>query len=71
MQEELRQVLMIYREKKQNDKDGLSPKVFLDRFSTPREVQNWLTTKKFSERYEELNCNVTLQKAQFPLRKYF
>ncbi|XP_029031991.1 epidermal growth factor receptor kinase substrate 8-like protein 1 isoform X2 [Osmia bicornis bicornis] len=50
VQEELKQVLMIYREKKRHDKDGLSPKVFLDRFSSPREVQNWLTAKEFSEK---------------------
>ncbi|XP_034170990.2 epidermal growth factor receptor kinase substrate 8 isoform X1 [Osmia lignaria lignaria] len=50
VQEELKQVLMIYREKKRHDKDSLCPKVFLDRFSSPREVQNWLTAKKFSEK---------------------
>ncbi|XP_076393919.1 epidermal growth factor receptor kinase substrate 8 isoform X2 [Megachile rotundata] len=49
MQEELRQVLMIYREKKSSN-ESVTPEAVLDRFSTPREVQKWLTSKGFSDK---------------------
>nr|XP_012138426.1 PREDICTED: epidermal growth factor receptor kinase substrate 8-like [Megachile rotundata] len=49
MQEELRQVLMIYREKKSSN-ESVTPEAVLDRFSTPREVQKWLASKGFSDK---------------------
>ncbi|XP_017759781.1 PREDICTED: epidermal growth factor receptor kinase substrate 8-like isoform X2 [Eufriesea mexicana] len=50
MQEELKQVLMIFREKKDHYSNSINRDPVLDQYSTPREVQNWLTAKKFSEK---------------------
>lgn len=52
MQEELKQVLLIFREKKENYSDNRDP--VLDQYCTPREVQNWLVAKKFSEKYDRV-----------------
>ncbi|XP_076761301.1 epidermal growth factor receptor kinase substrate 8 isoform X2 [Xylocopa sonorina] len=50
MQEELKQVLMIFREKREPYTDSINRKPVLDQYSTPREVQNWLLAKGFSEK---------------------
>ncbi|KOC59829.1 Epidermal growth factor receptor kinase substrate 8 [Habropoda laboriosa] len=50
MQEELKQVLMIFREKKQHYTDSINREAVLDQYSTPREVQSWLSSKGFSEK---------------------
>ncbi|CAK9826134.1 Epidermal growth factor receptor kinase substrate 8 [Anthophora retusa] len=50
MQEELKQVLMIFREKKQHYTDSMNREAVLDQYSTPREVQSWLHSKGFSEK---------------------
>lgn len=50
VQEELKQVLMMFREKKRNCNRSISQQTFLDQYSTPREVQAWLTSKGFSEK---------------------
>ncbi|XP_031770787.1 epidermal growth factor receptor kinase substrate 8-like isoform X2 [Apis florea] len=49
VQEELKQVLMIFREKKDYGK-SMDREPVLDQYSTPREVQNWLTFKGYSEK---------------------
>lgn len=51
MQEELKQVLMIFREKKEYYGKSIDREPVLDQYSTPREVQNWLTFKGYSEKY--------------------
>ncbi|XP_043522019.1 epidermal growth factor receptor kinase substrate 8-like protein 1 isoform X2 [Frieseomelitta varia] len=48
VQEELKQVLTIFREKKQHY--GINREPLLDHCSTPREVQRWLSAKRFSEK---------------------
>ncbi|CAD1468485.1 unnamed protein product, partial [Heterotrigona itama] len=48
VQEELKQVLMIFREKKQHY--GVNREPLLDHCSTPREVQRWLLAKGFSDK---------------------
>ncbi|KAK9299169.1 hypothetical protein QLX08_007776 [Tetragonisca angustula] len=48
VQEELKQVLTIFREKKQHY--GINREPLLDHCSTPREVQSWLSAKRFSEK---------------------
>lgn len=50
MQEELKQVLMIFREKKEYYGKSVDREPVLDQYSTPREVQNWLTFKGYSEK---------------------
>ncbi|XP_068971202.1 epidermal growth factor receptor kinase substrate 8-like isoform X1 [Bombus flavifrons] len=50
MQQELRQVLMIFREKKEHYNDSMNREPALDKYSTPREVQYWLAAKGFSEK---------------------
>lgn len=52
MQQELRQVLMIFREKKEHYNDSMNREPALDKYSTPREVQYWLAAKGFSEKYD-------------------
>lgn len=51
VQEELKQVLMIFREKKEYYGTSVDREPVLDQYSTPREVQNWLTFKGYSEKY--------------------
>ncbi|XP_016910473.2 epidermal growth factor receptor kinase substrate 8 isoform X1 [Apis cerana] len=50
VQEELKQVLMIFREKKEYYGKSIDREPVLDQYSTPREVQNWLTFKGYSEK---------------------
>ncbi|XP_016766178.1 epidermal growth factor receptor kinase substrate 8-like protein 1 isoform X3 [Apis mellifera] len=50
VQEELKQVLMIFREKKEYYGTSIDREPVLDQYSTPREVQNWLTFKGYSEK---------------------
>lgn len=49
MHEELKTVVKMFREKKRNIEIVKTPDIFVDQHSTPREVQNWLKTKGFSE----------------------
>lgn len=51
VQEELKQVLMIFREKKEYYGKSIDREPVLDQYSTPREVQKWLTFKGYSEKY--------------------
>lgn len=42
---------MIFREKKEYYGKSIDREPVLDQYSTPREVQNWLTFKGYSEKY--------------------
>ncbi|KAG7206773.1 hypothetical protein KM043_000689 [Ampulex compressa] len=50
VQEELKYVLTMFRDKKRNPDAMESQEVFLDEYSSPREVQRWLAVKGFSEK---------------------
>lgn len=50
MQQELKYVLTIYREKKKSEQDALNRDAILDQYTTPSAVQNWLIAKGFSEK---------------------
>lgn len=65
MQQELRQVLMIFREKKEHYNDSMNREPALDKYSTPREVQYWLTAKGFSEKYDTVGLLVITYKECF------
>lgn len=65
MQQELRQVLMIFREKKDHYNDSMNREPALDKYSTPREVQYWLAAKGFSEKYDGFGLLVTMYKEYF------
>lgn len=49
MQEELKNVLTLFRERKRNWDVHKTPEVFITQKSSPAEVQNWLEAKGFSE----------------------
>ena len=50
MQEELKNVLDLYREKEKHLDIKTTPEVFITQKSTPTEVRGWLRQKKFSQR---------------------
>lgn len=65
MQQELRQVLMIFREKKEHYNDSMNREPALDKYSTPREVQYWLAAKGFSDKYDRVWLFVSMYKEYF------
>ncbi|XP_063981568.1 epidermal growth factor receptor kinase substrate 8-like protein 1 isoform X2 [Diachasmimorpha longicaudata] len=50
MQEELKCVLTMFRDRKKNVDVVKTPEIYFDQHSTPREVQEWLAMKSFSEK---------------------
>lgn len=50
MQEELKNVLTLFRERRKNLDIVKTPEVFIQQTSNPAEVETWLTAKGFSER---------------------
>ncbi|XP_031835428.1 epidermal growth factor receptor kinase substrate 8 isoform X2 [Nomia melanderi] len=50
MQEELKFVLSIFREKRQTENDVIRQEAVLDQYSSPSEVLSWLNAKGFSEK---------------------
>lgn len=53
VQKELKYVLRIFREKKATSPINNTQEIWLNQHSTPREVQTWLETKGFSQKYIE------------------
>nr|CAD7195678.1 unnamed protein product [Timema douglasi] len=51
MQEELKAVLTMFREKRPNVEILTTPKVYINQDSSPDEVQKWLQAKSFSQKY--------------------
>ena len=50
MQEELKSVLEIYRDKQEKLNILTTPDIYITQNSTPMEVRNWLQAKHFSQR---------------------
>jgi SAM domain (Sterile alpha motif) len=50
MQEELKNVLTLFRERRRNLDIVKTPEIFIQQTSNPVEVEKWLTAKGFSER---------------------
>lgn len=50
MQEELKSVLTLFRERRRNLDIVKTPEIFIQQTSTPEEVAKWLTAKGFSDR---------------------
>lgn len=51
MQEELKQVLTLFRQKRTNNLDiTKTPDIFIQQSAKPAEVENWLKVKGFSEK---------------------
>lgn len=50
MQKELKYVLTMFRDKKKHVNVLKTPEIYVDQQSSPREVQQWLEAKGFSEK---------------------
>lgn len=49
MQEELKNVLTLFRERRRNLEIVKTPEIFIQQTSSPEEVQKWLSAKGFSD----------------------
>ena len=56
---ELKGVLEEFRKRKPHIEIQKTPDVYVDNRATPKEVQDWLVKKNFSERYVEGYCYTT------------
>lgn len=50
MQEELKNVLTLFRERRRNLEIVKTPEIFIQQTSAPHEVEKWLVAKGFSEK---------------------
>lgn len=64
MQEELKNVLTLFRERRRNLEIVKTPEIYIQQTSSPKQVENWLTAKGFSDstvnifflNYSHLTC---------------
>ncbi|XP_034936207.1 epidermal growth factor receptor kinase substrate 8-like protein 2 isoform X2 [Chelonus insularis] len=75
MQQELKYVLTMFREKKKHVEVVKTPDIFIDQLSTPREVQEWLMAKGFSEKIrrqlKEMTGSELFNLSKRQLEQYF
>lgn len=75
VQEELKQVLTLFREKRRTLDINKTPDIFIAQSSTADEVQTWLRAKQFSEavcnRLNRLNGNELFALNKSTLEEYF